>query len=137
MTAIDEHTTVLPSFGLNISTINTDTTTAGAIIDTQDFESLEYYILSSTIVLGTFTPLLEESDDSGMAGSNVIDSDFLLGTIANATFTLTDDDTVKRIGTVGKKRFVRLSLVSTGTADGVIGALAVLGHARTQPTTGS
>ena len=95
-------------------------------------------IFSGTLTDGTYTPLLEESDSSIFATSNVVDTDFTLGTIANATFALTDDDIVKRIGSVGKKRFQRLSIVSAATSTGgTAGALAVLGHARTQPTSGA
>ena len=139
MPSIDMHTTILTSIGLAIADITTNTTTVGAIIDTQGFESLEWSIQSGTITDGTYTPLLEESDVIGFSPSNVLDTDFSLGTIANATFGAADDDTVKRIGTVGKKRFQRLSIVSAGTSTGGtnFGAQAILGHARHQETSGS
>ena len=138
MSAIDLHTIIDPSEALAAQSIVSNTTTVGVIIDTQNFESLEFLIQSATITDGTYAPLVEESADSGMAGSNVVDSDFLLGTTANATFILTDDNLVKRIGYVGKLRYVRLSIVSTGvTTGGAFSSAAVLGNARSQPTDGS
>ena len=139
MTSMDMHTTILTSIGLAIADITSDTTTVGAVVDTQLFESIEWSIQSGTITDGTFTPVIEESDVIGFSPSNVLDTDFSLGTIANATFVAADDDTVKRIGSVGKKRFQRLSIVSTGTTSGGtnFGAQAILGHHRHQPTDGS
>lgn len=138
MTSMDMHTKINPSSGLNIQSIASDTTVNGVIIDTQNHESIEWLIFSGTITDGTYTPTIEESDDSGLAGATTVSADFLLGTVANATFVAADDNVVKRIGSVGKKRYQRLSLVSTGTSTGgTLSAIAVLGNARHQPTAGS
>jgi hypothetical protein len=130
MAQFDIHTRLLGVPALNPQTIASDTTTAGAIIDMQGYEALEFFIQSGTITTGVFTPLLEESDSSTMAGSNVVSTDYTLGLIADATFTVAaaDDNAVKRIGYVGKKRYVRLSMVTTSTGNGAIGAVAVKGH---------
>lgn len=138
MTSMDMHTKINPSSGLNIQTIGSNTTTNGVIIDTQNFESVEWLIFSGTITDGTYVPVIEESADSGLSGATTVGTDFLLGTAANATFTATDDNVVKRIGSVGKERYQRLSLTSTGVTTGAtIGVIAVLGNARHQPTDGS
>ncbi len=135
MSSIDMHTTIEPVVGLNTTSVTSASAEVGESIDTDGFESLEFIIQSGT--LGeTLTPLVEESDDD-FSTSNVVDSDFLLGTIANATFTALEDDSVKRIGYVGKKQFVRLTLTPGGTASCTFGAIAELGHSRTQPTAGS
>jgi hypothetical protein len=129
MAQFDIHTRLLGITSLSPRTISSDTTTAGAIIDMQGYEALEFFLQSGTITTGTFTPLLEESNDSGMAGSNVVSTDYTLGLIADATFTTAaaDDNAVKQLGYVGKKRYVRLSIVTASSANGAIGVVAVYG----------
>ena len=49
--------------------ITTDTTTAGAIIDTADFDLGIYFALASTTYTdGTYTLKIEDGDDSGLSG---------------------------------------------------------------------
>jgi hypothetical protein len=146
MSQFDLHNYVKTYPALTIQTINSNTATNGAIIDTQYFESLELVILSGTITDGTYVPSIYESDDSGMAGATAITSDFLIGTtnvveptpsygttvvdpIGDATFTGADDNKTARIGVLNKKRYVRLTLTSTVvTTGGVLSAVAVLSH---------
>lgn len=126
MATFDMHNQVLQKVALNLGTINSDTTTNGAIIDTQGFEALEFVVQAGTVSAGTFTPLIEESDSSDMSGSNAVADADLLGTEAEAA--LSASNTAKRIGYRGSKRYVRLSLVSAGSANAVVGATAILGR---------
>lgn len=116
---------------MHYQTISTDTTTAGDVIDTAGYQSVEYIFHSDTISGGTFTPMFEESDTyaSPFVGT-AVSTDNLLGTIADVTFghTGADDYACKKIGYVGKKRYVKMSMVTTDTANGVIGAVALLGN---------
>jgi hypothetical protein len=104
-------------------------TEVGAIIDTQGYESLLLLIQSGVITTGTFTPKIEDGDDAALADAADVNASFLVGTIADATFAVTDDDTVKKIGYVGKKRYVRLTLTGASTPNGLIGGAALLGNA--------
>jgi len=132
MAQFDIHTRTLGTGALNIQTISSDTTTNGIIIDMLDYQSVEFFIHTGTITTGVFTPLLQEGDDSGLSDAANVSTDYLLGTYADATFTTaaSDDNAVKRIGYVGKKRYVRLSIVTTSTGNGVISAIAVKGNPR-------
>lgn len=130
----DIHNNVLQKVALNTGTINTDTTTAGNIIDTEGSEGLEFIIQSGTLTAGTFTPLIEESDNADLSSSNAVADAHLLGTEAAAAFAAADDNEAKRIGYRGNKRYVRLSLVSGSSANGVIGATALLGRPMVAPT---
>lgn len=103
-------------------------TKVGDIIDTQGYESLLFSIQSGVLTTGTWTPKIEDGDDSALSDAADVDSDFLIGTIAAATFAATDDGTIKKIGYVGKKRYVRLTLTGASTPDGLIGAQAILGY---------
>ena len=118
---------------LDAAAITTDTTTVGNIIDTVGFEGLEYYIQSGTITDGAYAFLLEESDDSGMAGATAVPTAEVLGDLVG--FVAADDDAVKRVGSIGKKRSQRLSIVSTGTTAGVdfMSSIASLGIPKHAP----
>jgi hypothetical protein len=119
---------------LNTQAIATDTTTAGAIIDTAGFESLTFAVQSGTLTDGSYTVLLQEGDNSGLSDAEAVADSDLLGTEAGASFALADDNKVTKIGYLGTKRYVRLSLVSADTTTGgTLGAVAILGHARFNP----
>jgi hypothetical protein len=110
--------------GFASQTIGTDTTTAGEIIDTQGFQAAEWFVQSGTITDGDYTFLIHEGDDAALADAALVTGDELLG--GAAAFALTEDDTVKRLGSLGKKRYQRLSIVSANTTSGgVFSAVAV------------
>lgn len=126
---IDVRTVLAPQ------TINSNTTTAGAIIDTKGFYALEFLLAIGTRTDGTFTPYLQESDNSDMSSPNDVIDDDLLGTEAGAAITTTTGRS--RIGyRIGNKRYVRLSIVSTGVTTGstLVRADAILATAQNNPT---
>lgn len=118
MASVDIHSEMTGDTAFTSQTINSDTTTAGEIIDTEGFEGIEFVMLSGTLTDGTYTPLIQDGDDSALSDAANVADDFLTNTEASAAFALADDDTVKRIGYVGKKRYVRLSIVSASTSSG-------------------
>ena len=129
----DLHSNVDGDIALAVQDITTNTTTVGAIIDTAGFESLEFLITSGTITDGAYALLLEEGDDSGLSDAAAVPTANILGVLTG--FADTDDDTVKRVGSIGKKRYQRLSIVSTGVTTGGTNftALAVKGNPRSAP----
>ena len=133
----DLHNNTVGSVAL-AAAISSNTTTAGNIIDTRGFEAIEFYIASGTLTDGAYAVLVEDGDESNLSDAAAVADDQLLGTEANASFTDTDDNTVKRIGYVGGKRYVRLSLVSTSVSTGgSFTAIAVQGTAANNPTAGA
>ena len=121
----DLHNEATGRVGLATSAITTNTNTDGAIIDTAGYESLEYYIQSATLTDGTYTVQLFHGNDSGLSDATQVTGELILG---SAAFALTEDNTVKRVGYIGKKRYVRIRIVSTVvTTGGTISAVAVLG----------
>ncbi|UEM08071.1 hypothetical protein JL101_035330 (plasmid) [Skermanella rosea] len=114
---------------LNRASITSNTTTNGTWIDTQGFGSVFFSIQSDTITDGTYTPLIEDADASNQSDAAAVADTFLSVTEASVAFVAADDNKTKKIAYTGGKRYVRLSLVSTGvTSGGGIGATAVLGH---------
>lgn len=134
MAEYDLHSNVKQEVALDSQDITTNTTTVGNVIDTRGFESLEYVIQSGTITDGAYALLLEEADVVGFTGSTVVSADETLGVLTG--FIATDDNAAKRVGSIGKKRFQRLSIVSTGTSTGAtkMSSVAVLGHPQSAPT---
>lgn len=123
------------SNALNIQAIATNTTTAGAIIDTKGFGDLTFVFQTGTITDGDYTLLIHEGNNSALSDAAAVADADLLGTEAAASFTAdTDDNKVSKIGYRGNKRYVRLSVVSTNvTTGGTVGATAVQGHPQFAP----
>lgn len=127
-----------PEVALSTQAISTDTTTAGEIIDTANYDGgILFAILSGTLTDGAYTPYFEEGDESNLSDAsavadknispvNVGGTWYTTGQEAALAFAATDDDTVRTVGLVGTKRYVRLSLVSASTSTGgTIGAIVL------------
>ena len=131
MSSVDQKNNISVKNALNIQAISTNATTAGVEIDTQGFESLTFVIETGARTDGTVTPLIQETDASGSYSGSVDDND-LIGTEALAALSTAQSRSI--IGYVGKKRYVKLSLVSTVVTSGLTaGATAILGNARSNP----
>jgi len=130
----DLHNNVKTEVALDITAISSDTTTNGNIIDMQGYGSVEFIILSGTLTDGTYTPLIHEGDDSGLSDASAVADGDLLGTEAGAAFAASEDDSVKKVGYIGNKRYVRLSIVSASTTTGgTVSAVSVKGNASDNP----
>ena len=114
-----------------------NTAQVGQIIDLQGFDTLEYVIATGSIadVDATFTVLLEESDDSGMAGATAVDDKHLIGTEALAGFQFDDDNECRKLGYIGHKRYTRLTITPVNNlAAALLSAVAILGNPANMPT---
>jgi hypothetical protein len=130
MASYDQKTSLKALKALNIASIATNTTTAGSSIDTKGFESLTLFFELGARTDGTFLPLVQDSDDNSTF-ADVIDQ-FLIGTEAEAL--LNTANTVKSIGYVGKKRYVKASIVSSAVTSGATAsATAILANAAKRP----
>lgn len=143
MASRDLHSTIFAEVALKNAAIVGSTTTVGEIIDmgaVPGQEALEFIIQSGTLVDGVYVAKVEDGNDAALADAADVSSEFLLPTdgtaLTDATFTLAaDSDQVRRLGYVGHKRYVRLSIVSTGiTSGGPMSAVAVKGNLLTNPS---
>jgi len=124
---------VSPDVALDVAAITTDTTTVGNIIDTKGFESVDFAVIAGLLTDGAYAITLKDGDAANLSDGAAVNADFIVGSLP--TFALTDDDTVKHFGYVGKKRFIEMSVVSTATSTGgTLGAIATKGHAEQRPT---
>jgi len=127
--AFDLHNNVNGIVAMTAQTISTDTTTYGADIDMKGYDSLEIFILSGTLTDGAYACSLF----SGAAATPTVATP-AANQLGAPTFALTDDDTVKRIGYIGKDRYVRLGILSSSTSSGgVFQAVGVRGNAHHGP----
>jgi len=112
-----------------VTLTNLNTAQVGQIIDMTDLMSLEFIIAAGamTDAGSTLTPLVEHGEVANLSDAAAVDDVDLLGTEAAATFTQAEDDTVKSVGYVGTKRYVRLTLTPAGNDAGsaTFGATAV------------
>jgi hypothetical protein len=116
--------------------VTDNTAEVGEIIDMANRESLLFVIGIGTLVDAdaTFTVLVEDGDNASLTDNAAVADAFLLGTEANASFTFANDDEVRKIGYIGPKRYVRMTITpasNTGLAD--LSVVAVLGGARVKP----
>lgn len=122
-----------------------DTTAAvSQIIDTRGFDSLTFIIATGTLADAdaTFAVLVEDGNDSGLSdNAAVADAELISQTSGTApetaaAFTFADDDEVRKIGYIGAKRYVRLTITpAANSGSAPIAAVAVLGHAAISPVT--
>jgi len=112
----DLKSSVLLESGLDLQEITSDTTTVGNIIDTQGFESLTFVVQAGVITDGDYVTLLEDGDQANLSDAAPVPTDLIIGNLP--VFAPSDDQGVKSVGVVSKKRFQRLSLVSTNTTSG-------------------
>lgn len=115
-----------------------NTAVVSAIIDTKGYEACELVIITgtNTDANATFTTLVEDGDASNLSDAAAVADGFLLGTEALASFDFADDVECRKIGYVGPKQYVRLTVTPAGNDAGNIflSGVAVLGKARHSPT---
>jgi len=130
----DLKSSISTEVGLNFGSIATNTTTVGNIIDSAGFASLVFSLVTGTVSDGDYTLVIEHGDDSALSDAATVASTDLIGGLPSFTAD-TDDNLSKDVGYVGKKRYVRASIVSANTTSGaVIGVVAIKGHALSKPT---
>ena len=82
----------------------------------------------------TFTVLVEDGDNSALSDAAAVADAELNGTEALAAFQFDDDNETRKIGYIGNKRYVRLTITPAANASAaVICAVAILGNASLQP----
>ena len=121
-----------------ISPVSVADTTAqvSQIIDRQGFDSLVFAIATGSIADAdaTFTVLVEDGDASNLSDNAAVADAELNGTEALAAFQFDDDNETRKIGYIGNKRYVRLTITPVANSSAaVICAVAILGNASLQP----
>ena len=124
MARYDLKNEIKQSIGLNSTAISTDTTTAGTAIDMKGYNSLVLLLSCSARAAGDFTLLVEDSDDNA---TFVAVTDTFLSGLESATLVDAANE-ITRIGYIGKKRYVKASVVSDNSANGTVTVIALQGN---------
>ncbi len=128
-----------------VTQTNSDTALVSQIIDRQGYDAVTFVIATGTLsdADATFTVLLEEGDNSALSdNAAVADADMISQTSGTApetaaSFTFTHDDQVRKLGYIGAKRYVRLTITPSGNNSGSapLCAVALLTRAAGLPVT--
>lgn len=106
----------------------TDNTALVASCDRMGFNGVQFFAVAGTIADAdvSFTVLVEDSADNSAWAA--VSDDFLLGTEAGAVHLFSDDNETAKIGYVGKKRYVRMTITPANNTGNLDMALVALGH---------
>ena len=113
-----------------------NTALVSQIIDTKGYDSLMFAILTGSLgdAGAEFTTLVEHDDDAALATAAAVADEDLNGTEAGASFDQADDNSVFKIGYVGGKRYVRLTITPANNATAaLIAAVAIQQKANVAP----
>jgi hypothetical protein len=135
----DLHNNIHPVVGIAPAAARADNTPiVSAIVDTQGFDSCEFVLVTgtNTDTNATFAVLVEDGDAPNLSDASAVVDDELLGTEAQAGFTFADDNVTRKIGYIGSKRYVRLTVTPSGNDAGniFVSGVWVLGHPNNVPT---
>lgn len=114
-----------------------NTAWVSSIIDRHGFESIVFAIICGSLADAdaTFAVTMDESDASDLSGSNAVAATDMNGSLALASFTFAADNKTFKVGYVGNKRYVRLTITpSANTGNAFLAAIAIMGGAMLKPT---
>lgn len=132
----DLHNNIKVSTAIAPQSVSDNTALVSSIIDTRGFNSLEFAIATGSIADAdaTFTVLVEDGNNSNMSDNAAVADAELLSTEAAASFQFDDDNETRKIGYIGAKRYVRLTITPAANASAaLISAVAIQGHAANNP----
>lgn len=126
---------VLPAIAPVVATDNT--ALVSAIIDLQGYGGAMFAIATGTLADAdaTFTVLLEEGDAANLSDAAAVADADLIGLEATASFTYANDGVTRKLGYIGAKRYVRLTITpAANSGNAPICAMAILGRPMLAPT---
>jgi hypothetical protein len=135
----DLHNNIVPKRGISPAAAVTDNTAfVSQIASVANGDSLEFLGLAGSIADAdvTFTVLVEESDAANMSGAMAVADEDLLGTENGATLLFSDDDKVFKIGYIGTKPYVRVTITPAANSGNIfLAGVWLHGNPRTVPQT--
>lgn len=135
MAQFDSTSNMLGVVALNTTTIATSTSTNGNIIDMQGYNSLTGFLQVGARTDGSYTMKWQHGDLANGTDMADVDATDIPAQAVNTTAAVTTANSVRRLGYVGNKRYVRPAVVSTGVTTGAtVGVLAVQGRPSVGPT---
>lgn len=133
----DGLSTINPVRAISPVSVADNTAQVSQIIDTRGYGGCTFVILTGSIADAdaTFTVTLEHGDAVNLSDAATVPATMLTGTMALAGFAFSDDDETRKIGYVGNRRYVRMTITPTGNASAaLLAAVAILGRPDLAPT---
>jgi hypothetical protein len=136
---MDLHNNILVSRGISpvAALTNVNTPIVSQIIDTANFAATEFLLQigANTDADATFTVLVEDGNVANLSDNAAVADAYLLGTEALASFQYDDDNETRKIGYIGPKRYVRVTVTpaNNGAGDIFLAGLWVQSCARKSP----
>lgn len=133
----DLHNNIHVARALSPVSVADNTAQVSQIIDRQGYESLEFVIATGSLADAdaTFVVLVEDGEASNLSDAAAVSDTNLLGTEVQAGFQFDDDNEVRKIGYLGDKRYVRVTITPANNASAsLLSVVAVLGHPSYTPT---
>jgi len=133
----DLHNNIHPLRAISPVSVSDNTAQVSQIIDRQGFKSLEFVIATGSLADAdaTFTVLVEDGDAANLSDAAAVADANLLGLETTASFQFDDDNETRKIGYIGNKRYVRLTITPANNASAaLLSAVAILGHPANGPT---
>jgi hypothetical protein len=136
---MDLHNNILVSRGISpvAALTNVNTPIVSMIIDTANFDATEFLLQigANTDADVTFTVLVEDGNAANLSDNAAVADAYLLGTEALAGFQYDDDNETRKIGYIGPKRYVRVTVTpaNNGAGDIFLAGVWVQAGARKSP----
>ncbi len=130
----DLHNAIKVSRAISPTRVADNTAQVSQIIDMSGYNSAEFIVATGTLADAdaTFTALLEEGDVANLSDAAAVAAADRIGSLPS--FIFSDDDKTFKVGYIGKRRYLRLTItpaLNTGNAD--IAAICVQAGASKQP----
>lgn len=113
-----------------------NTAQVSQIIDRAGYDSLVFAIALGSIADAdaTFTVLIEDGDNSALSDNAAVADAELNGLESAASFQFDSDNLTKKIGYVGAKRYVRMTITPANNASAALmSAVAILANPQQSP----
>jgi hypothetical protein len=122
MVGFELHNNIKVTRAISPVSVADNTAAVSQIIDRANYPGLEFVILLGSIADAdaTFTVLVEDGDASNLSDAAAVADDQLLGTESGASFQYDSDNLTKKIGYVGSKRYVRLTITPANNASAAL-----------------
>jgi hypothetical protein len=112
-----------------------NTAIASPIVDTKAYEKVLFVVQAGTLADAdaTFAAAMAEDDASNMGTSNAVADEDMIGLEADVSFQFDDDGFEGKIGYIGNKRYVQLTVTPSGNTGAAPVAILALGVPRRFP----
>ncbi len=115
-----------------------NTAIVSAIIDTLGYDSLAFALAigANTDTNATFAVTMDHGDAANLSDAAPVAAADISGTLALAGFNFADDNESRKVGYLGNRRYVRLTVTPSGNDAGniFIAGVAILGNPMQMPT---